>query len=79
MVGEEEGEEGEEVKVVEEEEEEEVKVAEEKEQEEEDYSEVRLAPDVGFSNRVDCFCGNAKITQLDLPTLVDQDIGWLHI
>ena len=40
----------------------------------ESYCEVGLAANVGLCKRVDGFRRNAKVTQLDLAALVDENI-----
>ena len=43
------------------------------------YSHVRSRPDKGISHGVDELPTHPKITQLNLTSGVDQDVGWLHI
>lgn len=43
------------------------------------YCEVRFAADVCLCEGVDGLCSYPKVTEFDLATLVDKDIGWFDI
>ena len=43
------------------------------------HCQIRLAADVCLYEGVDQFPRNPKVAQFDVPSTVDEDIGWLHI